>query len=224
MANTAPCSRHSSTRGRPGRVTLGGRDVREYRSDDVRHRVGDCPADPHVFAGTLLDNLRLARPGAGLAEVEAAAGAVGLLDWVRSLPEGWATRVGQRGARISGGERQRLALARTVLADPEVVVLDEPTAHLDPDARAAVTSAVLRVTRGRTTVLVTHDLAALPEMDEVVVLDAGRVVQRGTHADLLDRPGVYRQMWDVDPPAGGLGHRRSELAPTPLPAARGGGE
>src|SRR6185312_6902091 len=167
-----------------------------YRSDDVRTRVGGVAADPHVFAGTLQQNLELARPGAELRELEDAAGRAELLDWIRSLPQGWSTPVGHRGARISGGERQRLALARALLADPDVLVLDEPTAHLDPDARAAVTSTILAGTRGRTAVLVTHDLAALPEMDAVVVLDAGRVAQRGTHADLIARPGLYRQMWD----------------------------
>jgi ABC-type multidrug transport system fused ATPase/permease subunit len=99
---------------------------------------------------------------------------------------------------MSGGQRQRLALARALLADPQVLVLDEPTAHLDPDARAAVTATVLDLTRARTTVLVTHDLTALAEMDEILVLEAGRVVQRGTHERLLARPGRYRQMWEVD--------------------------
>jgi ABC-type multidrug transport system fused ATPase/permease subunit len=180
-----------------GRVLLDGRDVRAFRSDDVRRCIGGIPADPHVFAGTVRQNLQLALPGADLAQLEAVACAAGLLGWVRSLPQGWSTPVGQRGSRMSGGQRQRLALARALLADPPVLVLDEPTAHLDPDSRAAVLSTVLTATRGRTTVLITHDLAALPQMDEVVVLDAGRVVQRGTHEELLAAPGSYREMVDL---------------------------
>jgi ABC-type multidrug transport system fused ATPase/permease subunit len=99
---------------------------------------------------------------------------------------------------MSGGERQRLALARALLADSPILVLDEPTAHLDEDARAAVTASLLRATRGRSTVLITHDLAALAEVDEILVLEAGRVVQRGTHLALLARPGPYRQMCEFD--------------------------
>jgi ATP-binding cassette subfamily C protein CydC len=181
-----------------GRVLLDGRDVREFRSDDVRRCIGGIPADPHVFAGTVRQNLQLASPDAGLGELEAAAREAGLLDWIRSLPSGWSTAVGQRGSRMSGGQRQRLALARALLADPRVLVLDEPTAHLDPDARAAIMATILATTAGRTTVLLTHDLAALPEMDEVVVLDAGRVAQRGTHEELLAEPGCYREMWELD--------------------------
>jgi ABC-type multidrug transport system fused ATPase/permease subunit len=183
-----------------GQVLLDGRDLREFRSDDVRRCIGGIPADPHVFAGTLQQNLQLARPGADLAELEAVARAAGLLDWIRSLRLGWSTPVGQRGSRMSGGQRQRLALARALLADPRVLVLDEPTGHLDPESREAVMATILTATAGRSTVLVTHDLAALPEMDEVVVLDAGRVVQRGTHEELLAAPGRYREMWDLDRP------------------------
>jgi ATP-binding cassette, subfamily C, bacterial CydC len=177
-----------------GRVTLDGRELQAYGSDQVRRCIGGCPADPHVFTGTVRQNLQLARPEADLPRLEAAAAQAGLLPWIRSLPEGWSTQVGHRGSRMSGGERQRLALARALLADPAVLVLDEPTAHLDPDARAMVMSAILAATRGRTLVLVTHDRTALAEMDEVVVLDAGRVVQRGTDAELRCRPGLYRQM------------------------------
>jgi ATP-binding cassette, subfamily C, bacterial CydC len=202
-----------------GWVTLDGRELRAYRSDDVRRVVGGSPADPHVFTGTLRQNLQLARPGADERQLEAAARQAGLLDWARSLPEGWSTEVGHRGARISGGERQRLALARALLADPQVLVLDEPTAHLDPAARAAVTRTILTATRGRTTVLVTHDLSALAQMDEIVVLDAGRAVQRGAHEELLGRPGLYRQMWEVDRPAEDEHHRRAEVTPSSGPSA-----
>ncbi|NYJ08256.1 thiol reductant ABC exporter subunit CydC [Petropleomorpha daqingensis] len=181
-----------------GRVLLDGRDVRAFRTDDVRRLIGGIPADPHVFAGTLQQNLQLALPGADVAQLEEVAQAAGLLDWIRSLPLGWSTPVGQRGSRMSGGQRQRLALAQALLADPRVLVLDEPTAHLDPESRTAVLATILTATAGRTTLLVTHDLAALPEMDEVVVLDAGRVAQRGTHEELLAEAGFYRDVWALE--------------------------
>jgi ATP-binding cassette subfamily C protein CydC len=183
-----------------GQVLLDGRDLRAFRSDDVHRCIGGIPADPHLFAGTLQQNLQLALPGAELGQLEEVARAAGLLDWIRSLPLGWSTPVGQRGSRMSGGQRQRLALARALLADPRVLVLDEPTAHLDPESREAVLATILTATAGRSTVLLTHDLAALPAMDEVVVLAAGRVVQRGRHDELLAAPGLYRAMWEVGGP------------------------
>jgi ABC-type multidrug transport system fused ATPase/permease subunit len=121
--------------------------------------------------------------------------------------------VGHRGARISGGQRQRLSLARALLADPPVLVLDEPTAHLDPDSRDAVSSTVLDASRGRSVVLVTHDLATLAQMDEILVLDGGRTVQRGTHQELLGRPGLYREMWEMDRPAEGAHRWRGMFDP-----------
>jgi thiol reductant ABC exporter CydC subunit len=181
-----------------GRITLGGLDLADYDADDVRRLIGGCPQDPHVFASTLRENLRLASPGADDDRLDEAAAAADLKDWVHSLPQGWATRVGARGAHLSGGERQRLALARALLADPPVLLLDEPTAHLDADMRTALTTSVLHASRGRTTVLVTHDLAALAAVDEILVMDEGRIVQRGTHAELQREPGLYRLMWDLD--------------------------
>ncbi|HTZ29212.1 MAG TPA: ABC transporter ATP-binding protein, partial [Streptosporangiaceae bacterium] len=112
--------------------------------------------------------------------------------WIASLPRGLDTRVGARGAAMSGGERQRLALARALLADPDLLILDEPTAHLDPEAAASLTADLLAVTAGRSTLLITHDLTGLEQVDEIVVLDRGRVVQRGTHRQLARADGPYR--------------------------------
>jgi ABC-type multidrug transport system fused ATPase/permease subunit len=181
-----------------GRVTLGGAPLNDYAGADVRRYIGGCPQDPHVFASTVRENLRLARPDADDEQLHRAATQAGMSDWLESLPRGWSTLVGSRGSWMSGGERQRLALARALLADPPLMVLDEPTAHLDAEMRDAVTSSLLQLTRGRTTVLITHDLALLAAMDEILVLDGGRVVERGTHAALLARAGRYRQMWDLD--------------------------
>ncbi|GLZ02561.1 hypothetical protein Acsp03_00280 [Actinomadura sp. NBRC 104412] len=180
-----------------GTVTLNGRDLTAYAPDDVRRVIGGCPQDPHIFDSTLKENLRLARPGATDAELRASADAARLLPWIESLPEGWDTPVGTHGVKMSGGERQRLALARAVLADPGLLILDEPTAHVDPSTRAELTADLLRVTRGRTTLLITHDLAGLDAVDEIVVLDHGRVVQRGTHEALVRQEGLYRRMWTM---------------------------
>jgi ATP-binding cassette, subfamily C, bacterial CydC len=171
-----------------------------YAADDVRTVIGGCPQDPYIFDATIRDNLALARPGAGDGELARAAGRARLLPWIESLPSGWDTRVGSRGAAMSGGERQRLALARALLADPEVLILDEPTAHLDPGAAAALTADLLALTAGRSTLLITHDPAGLDQVDEIVVLDQGRAVQRGTHHDLAGADGPYRRM--LGPPPG----------------------
>jgi ABC-type multidrug transport system fused ATPase/permease subunit len=147
--------------------------------------------DAHVFDSTVWENVRLARSGATLDEVRDALRRARLLDWVEALPDGLDTWVGEHGARMSGGERQRLALARTLLADPPVLVLDEPTEHLDAGTADDLTADLLDATRGRTVLLVTHRLTGLAAMDEVVVLDRGRVVERGTHDQLVAAGGSY---------------------------------
>jgi ATP-binding cassette, subfamily C, bacterial CydC len=178
-----------------GRATLGGADLARYRADDVRTVIGGCPQDPHLFDATIRENIQLARPGAGERELTAAAAAARLLPWIQALPRGWDTPVGAHGTAVSGGERQRIALARALLADPALLILDEPTAHLDPATARALTADLLAVTRGRATLLITHELDALDQVDEIVVLDEGRVSQRGTHRQLLAAGGLYRRMW-----------------------------
>jgi ABC-type multidrug transport system fused ATPase/permease subunit len=145
--------------------------------------------------------MRLAKPTASDDEMADAASRARLLDWISALPQGWDTQVGTRGAALSGGQRQRLALARALLADPPVLVLDEPTAHLDQANRRAVMTDVLAATQGRTTLLITHDLDYLDQVDEIVVLDHGKVVERGTHAELLKAHGLYFRMQARQPHA-----------------------
>ena len=177
-----------------GSVTLGGADLAGYAADDVRTVIGGCTQDPHIFDATVRENLRLARPGADDDELAAAAASARLLPWIESLPRGWDTRVGARGAAMSGGERQRLALARALLAGPDLLILDEPTAHLDPEAASALTADLLAVTAGRATLLITHDFTGLDQVDEIIVLDHGQVAQRGTHRELMRAGGRYRQL------------------------------
>jgi ATP-binding cassette, subfamily C, bacterial CydC len=177
-----------------GTATLCGHDLSSFAADDVRRLIGGCPQDPHIFDTTIADNLRVARPQATDDELAEAAARVRLMPWIRSLPLGFQTPVGAHGAGISGGERQRIALARALLADPAVLILDEPTASLEPAQRAGLTADLLSVTAGRSTLLITHELDVLDQVDEIVVLDAGRVVQRGIHGELLRAGGLYRWM------------------------------
>jgi ATP-binding cassette, subfamily C, bacterial CydC len=178
-----------------GTAVLNDRPLHGYAADDVRALIGGCAQDPHIFDATIRDNLRVGRPSATDADLAAAAGRAGLLAWIESLPDGWETPAGPRGARLSGGQRQRLALARALLAGPAVLVLDEPVAHLDRGTRRALTADLLAATRGRATLLITHDLDGLDQVDEIVVLDGGAVVERGSHAQLLSSGGWYARMW-----------------------------
>jgi len=180
-----------------GTATLCGHDMASYAADDVRTLIGGCPQDPHIFATTIGANLRVARPGATDEELADAAGQARLLPWIRSLPEGFDTPVGAHGTAMSGGQQQRLVLARAILANPAVWILDEPTASLEPETRRAITADLLSVTAGRSTLLITHDLECLDQVDEIVVLDTGRVAERGTHLDLLSAAGLYRELWDA---------------------------
>ncbi|MFF7648754.1 thiol reductant ABC exporter subunit CydD [Streptomyces sp. NPDC007983] len=177
-----------------GTYTLAGRDAAAVDGDAVRRLVGLCAQDAHIFDSSLRENLRLARPGASDDELRAALAAARLLEWVDGLPDGLGTHVGELGARLSGGQRQRLALARALLADFPVLVLDEPAEHLDLPTADALTADLLTATRGRTTVLITHRLAGLEAVDEVIVLDGGRAVQRGRYAELAAADGPFRRM------------------------------
>ncbi|MGZ0232901.1 thiol reductant ABC exporter subunit CydD [Streptomyces sp. CPS1] len=179
---------------RSGTYTFAGVDARELAGDDVRRQVGLCAQDAHLFDSSVRENLLLARKDAGEGELRGALARARLLDWVDGLPDGLDTLVGEHGARLSGGQRQRLALARALLADFPVLVLDEPAEHLDLPTADALTADLLAATEGRTTLLITHRLAGLDEVDEVIVLDAGRVVQRGTYAELAAVDGPLREM------------------------------
>ncbi|MEU9839358.1 thiol reductant ABC exporter subunit CydC [Actinomadura sp. NPDC048032] len=181
-----------------GAVLLGGRDVGVYAPGDVREAVRGLAQDAHVFAASVRANVLLARPDADEERLWAAAERARFAEVVRALPEGWDTVVGAGGRGLSGGQRQRLLLARALLADPPVLVLDEPTEGLDPAAADAVTRELLEAPGGGTLLLVTHRLAALGAADEVVVLDRGRVVQRGRHEELLAVPGAYRDLWEAE--------------------------
>jgi thiol reductant ABC exporter CydC subunit len=180
-----------------GSVTLDGTQIADIEGDACRRVVGLVAQDAHIFDSTLEENLRLARREATREELRDALANVRLLDWAEGLPMGLATEVGERGARISGGQRQRLALARALLADFPILVLDEPGEHLDTRTADAILADVLALTRDRdrATLLITHRLAGLEEMDEIVVLEESRVVERGTHPSLILFGGRYAALW-----------------------------
>ncbi|MFJ9679851.1 thiol reductant ABC exporter subunit CydD [Streptomyces sp. NPDC101194] len=181
---------------RAGTYRIGGVEAASLGGDTVRRFVGLCAQDAHIFDSSIRENLRLARTDATDEELRAALDRARLLDWAEALPDGLDTLVGEHGARLSGGQRQRLALARAILADFPVLVLDEPAEHLDLATADALTADLLAATQGRTTVLITHRLQGLEAVDEVVVLDAGRIVQRGPYADLAAGEGPLRRMLD----------------------------
>ncbi|WP_435189501.1 thiol reductant ABC exporter subunit CydD [Streptomyces sp. bgisy126] len=181
-----------------GTYRLGGVPAGELDGDAVRRLVGLCAQDAHLFDSSVRENLRLARVGADDGELREALRRARLLDWVDGLPEGLDTLVGEHGARLSGGQRQRLALARALLADFPVLVLDEPAEHLDLATADALTDDLLRATEGRTTVLITHRLYGLDAVDEVLVLDGGRTVQRGSYAELAAEDGPLRRMLEQE--------------------------
>ncbi|WP_351237450.1 ABC transporter ATP-binding protein [Streptomyces sp. NPDC002133] len=174
-----------------GRVTLDGVDVRDLDFDSLSRAVGVVSQETYLFHASVADNLRFAKPDATDEEIQAAARAAQIHDHIASLPEGYDTLVGERGYRFSGGEKQRLAIARTILRDPPVLILDEATSALDTRTEHAVQQAIDALSAGRTTITIAHRLSTVREADEIVVLDGGRIAERGSHAELLDRDGRY---------------------------------
>ena len=178
-----------------GEASLDGVPLERLAADDVRKVVGLVEQSPHLFDTTLAENLRVGRRSATDAELAGALTRVGLGQWLAGLPNGLATAVGPMGRRLSGGQRQRVAVARALLADFPILVLDEPGEHLDHPAADALTADLLALTEGRSTLLITHRLPGLEQVDEIVVLDEGRVVERGTHSDLVMAGGRYAGLW-----------------------------
>jgi subfamily B ATP-binding cassette protein MsbA len=179
-----------------GRVTLDGHDVRELAFADLRGAIGVVPQEPALFSGSVRDNIALARPDATDAEIEAASRAAHAHEFVERLPQGYATPVGERGVKLSGGQRQRIAIARVFLKDPAVVVLDEATSSLDTESERLVEEALEELLQGRTTLIIAHRLSTVRRADRVVVLDQGRVVEEGTHAELLAHGGTYAALYN----------------------------
>ncbi len=178
-----------------GSVTFDGHDLRTVTSDSLRSQFGVVFQESFLFNTTVRENIRMGKPDASDAEVEAAARAAEIHDFVLGQPEGYDTVVGERGGMLSGGQRQRLALARAILRDPAILVLDEATSALDPGTEAAINATLERVARGRTTITVTHRLAIATTADRIFVLDQGRLVESGRHEELVAAKGIYHELW-----------------------------
>jgi ATP-binding cassette subfamily B protein len=178
-----------------GAVRVDGHDVRTLTQESLRAAIGVVSQDPHLFHASIAENLRYARPGATDDELAAACRAAQIHDVIAGLPDGYRTLVGERGYRLSGGEKQRLAIARVLLKDPAVVILDEATSHLDAENEVAVQEALATALAGRTALVIAHRLSTVQDADEILVLEAGRIVQRGTHAKLLATGGLYADLY-----------------------------
>jgi ATP-binding cassette subfamily B protein/subfamily B ATP-binding cassette protein MsbA len=177
-----------------GRVLVDGVDVRSARLRDVREQIAMVLQEPFLLPLSVAENIAYGRPGASRTEIERAAIAANADGFVRALPQGYDTVIGERGATLSGGERQRLAIARAILKNAPILILDEPTASLDAATEASVMDALARLTAGRTTLVIAHRLATVRRADAVAVLEAGRLVQYGTHEELIAREGLYRTL------------------------------
>lgn len=178
-----------------GSVIIDGQDVRGLKQESLREAIGLVPQDVVLFNASMKENLLYGQPGATDAELRDAAQRAQLLEFIDRLPKGWETRVGERGVKLSGGERQRVGIARAILKNPAILVLDEATSALDSATEQEVQGALEEAAKGRTTLMVAHRLSTVAGADEIIVLDEGKIVERGTHRELLDRAGLYADLW-----------------------------
>ena len=178
-----------------GRVTVNGSDIRDLTQSSLRAAIGIVPQDTVLFNDTILYNIHYGRPQAPLEEVFDAAKAAHIHEFIESLPDKYESRVGERGLKLSGGEKQRVAIARAILKNPSVLIFDEATSALDSETEQGIQAELDRIAKGRTTLVIAHRLSTVMDADQILVLDAGRIVERGTHRELLEKNGAYAQMW-----------------------------
>jgi ATP-binding cassette subfamily B protein len=178
-----------------GAVMVNGVDIRDAKQSSLRAAIGIVPQDTVLFNDTVYYNIRYGRPDATREEVIAAAQAAHIHDLIQSLPEGYEATVGERGLKLSGGEKQRVAIARAILKKPRILIFDEATSALDSKSEKSIQAELNRVARGHTTLVIAHRLSTVMDADQILVMDHGRIVERGTHRELLERGGLYAQMW-----------------------------
>ncbi len=188
-----------------GRITIDCVDVRQLSFADLRGAIGVVPQEPALFSGTVRENIAYANPDAPEREIVSAARAAHAIEFIERLPDGFDTRVGERGVKLSGGQRQRLAIARVFVKDPAIVVLDEATSSLDAESERLIEEAMVELLRGRSTLIIAHRLSTVRRADRVVVLDRGRLVEEGTHDELLGVSGLYARLYRGQLAAGGGG-------------------
>jgi len=178
-----------------GRITIDGQDIATITQDSLRGAIGIVPQDTVLFNDTIGYNIAYGRDGAGQDEVERAAKGAAIDGFIAALPNGYESMVGERGLKLSGGEKQRVAIARTLLKDPPILILDEATSALDSRTEEAIQATLDGATRGRTTIVIAHRLSTIVGAHQIVVLDDGKVAERGTHAELLAEQGLYAELW-----------------------------
>jgi len=179
-----------------GAIRIDGQDLRDITQDSLRAAIGIVPQDTVLFNDTIEYNIAYGRPGASRDDIVAAARAASIHDFIESLPDGYGSMVGERGLKLSGGEKQRVAIARTLLKDPAILIFDEATSALDSRSEQAIQAQLKEIAKNRTTLVIAHRLSTIADAQQIIVLDHGRIVERGTHYSLLAAQGLYAQMWE----------------------------
>jgi subfamily B ATP-binding cassette protein MsbA len=179
-----------------GRITIDGKDLQTVKLRDYRSHLGVVLQDNFLFDGTILDNIRFSNPGANLEKIKETCRVANADEFIEKFPNGYETVVGERGVKLSGGQRQRIAIARALLADPRILILDEATSSLDSESEALIQEGLNNLRKGRTTFVIAHRLSTIRSADQILVVEAGEIVERGTHEELIAMGGRYKQLYD----------------------------